>query len=293
MKFSKIVAIDYTGIDEFIHEELKGLCEELVMYEDIPVGDDEIVQRAEGADAILVSWNTPVSRAVIKRLPTLKYIGMCCSLYDEESSNVDIQAAQAQDIIVRGVKDYGDDGVVEWIFSELVRLFKGSGNVQFREEQIELGGVKLGIIGLGTLGQMVADAGMFFSMDVCYYNRNKKEGTGFAYLALEELLKTCDVISTHLPRNTNVLGSAEFAALGNGKVLINTGLSPSFEINAFDRWLECENNYALFDVISLSEDLRKKYENHPRVIMSKTVTGFTRNARRRLALKVLENILIP
>jgi len=292
MKFNKIVSVDYTGVDEFIHKELRALCDELVIYNDIPKSDEELIRRADGAEAILVSWNTPVSGDVMRKLSGLKYIGMCCSLYDEDSSNVDIRAARASNIIVKGVKDYGDDGVVEWIFSELVRLFKGSGDVQFRDEQIELGGVKLGVVGLGTLGEMVAKAGRFFSMDVYYYNRNKRDRVDYTYLELDELLRTCDVITTHLPRNTQVLGKREFSTLGNGKVLINTGLSPSFEIEAFDRWIKEENNFALFDVISTNDEIRAKYSIDPKVIISKTVAGFTMNARRRLALKVLDNILL-
>lgn len=290
MKFKKIVSVDYTGIDEFVHEQLESLCEELVNYDDFPTSEDEIVTRAKDADVILVSWNTPITANIIKRLPSLKYIGMCCSLYDEKSSNVDIMQSKKQGIIVKGVKDYGDEGVVEYFYSELIRLFKGLGGVQFREEQIELGGIKLGVIGLGTVGKMVADAGKFFSMDIYYHNRNKREDVDYTYLPLDNLLKTCDVITTNLPRNTVVMGDKEFSSLGNGKVFVNTGLLPSFDLDAFDKWITNENNFAIFDSVSITEEFRAKYENYPNVITNKTVAGFTRNARKRLAHKVIDNL---
>ncbi|NTW38127.1 MAG: dihydrofolate reductase, partial [Syntrophobacteraceae bacterium] len=50
-------------------------------------------------------------------------------------------------------------------------------------------------------------------MKVFYFNRSRKyllEEEGFGFLPLNELLASCDVISTHLPKNSNVLGEMEF-----------------------------------------------------------------------------------
>lgn len=290
MKFNKIVSVDNTGIDEFVHDELQSFCEELVIYKDFPKDEEEVVERANNAEAILVSWNTPITANIIKRLPELKYIGMCCSLYDESSSNVDIIQAKKQGIVVKGVMNYGDDGVVEYIFSELIRLFKGIGNIQFREEQIELKEIKLGIIGLGTVGNMVAKTAKFFEMDVYYHNRRKREDTSYNYLSLKEILNSCDIISTHLPRNSVVMGEAEFKELGDGKILINTGLSPSFDEHAFEKWIKCKSNFAIFDGVSANESFREKYKDHSNIIMTPVVTGFTKNARKRLAHKAVDNL---
>lgn len=290
MKFNKIVSVDNTGIDEFVHDDLQSFCEELIMYKDFPKDEEEVVERAKNAEAILVSWNTPITANIIKRLPQLKYIGMCCSLYDESSSNVDIIQAKKQGIVVKGVMNYGDDGVVEYIFSELIRLFKGIGNIQFREEQIELKEIKLGIIGLGTVGNMVADTAKFFEMGVYYHNRRKREDTKYTYLSLKEILNSCDIISTHLPRNSVVMGEEEFKELGNGKILINTGLSPSFDEHAFEKWIKCKSNFAIFDGVSANESFREKYKDYSNIIMTSVVTGFTKNARKRLAHKAVDNL---
>jgi lactate dehydrogenase-like 2-hydroxyacid dehydrogenase len=79
---------------------------------------------------VLVSWNTQIRAGVLRASPRLAYVGMCCSLYDERSANVDIEAARDLGITVRGVRDYGDEGVVEFIFAELIGLFKGIGQHQ-------------------------------------------------------------------------------------------------------------------------------------------------------------------
>ena len=287
--FKKIVAIDHTGIEEFVKSDLESLCDELIMHNDIPKADQEIIERAKGADGLLVSWNTKVSRHVIESLPGLKYIGMCCSLIDEKSANVDIAAARENGVVVKGVRDYGDEGVVEFIISQLISLYKGLNGTMMFDEQIELGNMKLGVVGLGTLGTMVADAANFFGMDIYYYNRNIKKSP-YTYLELNDLVETCDVITTHLPRNTVILGKHQFDVMGTEKVFINTGLSPSFEQAAFDEWINKGNNYAIFDKNGITQLMKEKYTDIDNVIVKEIVTGFTRNARRRLAEKVIINL---
>ena len=48
-------------------------------------------------------------------------------MYSPESANVDIRYAEANGITVTGIRDYGDEGVVEYVVSEVVRLFHGFG----------------------------------------------------------------------------------------------------------------------------------------------------------------------
>ena len=288
-KIKKIVSVDQTGISEFIKSDLENFCEEVVFYEDQPQSEDEIISRMEDADAMLVSWETPITPSIIKALPKLKYIGMCCSLFNPASSNVNISQANKQGIEVVGVKDYGDEGVVEFIISQLIQLFKNQGPVNYKNEPIELGGVKLGIVGLGTLGTMVAKAGKAFNMDVSYHNRTEKNSE-FKYLSMDDLSKTCDIITTHLPRNTRVISEEFFNNMKAYSVLINTGLSPSYDEDAFLKWIVKANRYAIFDRVALTDSLIEVYSKYPNIYISNHVTGFTWNARKRLSEKVLMNL---
>jgi hypothetical protein len=288
-KLEKIVSVDQTGISEFIESDLNKLCDELIFFEEQPRNADEIIKRMQGADGMLVSWNTPISKEIIQALPDLKYIGMCCSLFDEASSNVDISQAKKQGIEVVGVKDYGDEGVVEFIISQLIQLFKNQSTVNYKNEAVELGGIKLGVIGLGTLGSMVAKAAKAFNMDVYYHNRRKKDSE-YKYLSMEDLSKTCDVITSHLPRNTQVIDEAFFDNMKAYSILINTGLSPSYDEEAFLDWIKKPNRYAIFDRVALNENLIEVYSNYPNIFISDHVTGFTWNARKRLSEKVLMNL---
>lgn len=168
MKFKKAVCVDRTGIDEFVMDKMLECSEELVIYQDFPADEAQIMERIKEADGVFVSWNTKITGEILEKCPCLKYVGMCCSLYDEASANVDIAAARKLGIEVKGVRDYGDDGVVEYIISELINLLLGSRGLYFGNESMELKTVSLGIVGLGAVGKRLAKAAEFFGMHISY-----------------------------------------------------------------------------------------------------------------------------
>ena len=141
-----------------LKKKLHDYAKEVVLYRDIPADDEEIVRRIGDADAALLSYTSRMGKNVIERCPNLKYIGMCCSLYSEESANVDIAYARQHGIKVLGIRDYGDKGVVEYVLHELTGLLHGFGMPMLRDEPVEITGLKVGIVGLGVSGKMIADA---------------------------------------------------------------------------------------------------------------------------------------
>lgn len=292
MKFKKIVSIDDTGLVEPVKEKLKELAGEVVFYNDFPTSKAEITSRISDADCVLVSWNTRIDREIIESCPNIKYIGMCCSLIDESSANVDIPAARERGITVLGVRDYGDEGVIEFIISELIRLFHGYGEHQWKEDIQELTNQKLGIIGLGTVGGMLAERALCFGMEVFYYNRSRKqalEDRGVKYMELNELLQNVDILSTNLPRNTVILHKEHFERLGNNKVLINTALGPTFDVEAFTDWISNKSNYAIFDKAAMG-NYHEEFKIIDNVIHSDKTAGWTAQAKERLSYKALDNI---
>ena len=159
--FSKIVAIEPISLIPSAEKALHTFANEVVMYPDIPVDDEEIVRRIGDADAVLLSYTSSIRREVMERCPNIKYIGMCCSLYSPESANVDIIYANEHGIKVTGIRDYGDEGVVEYVISELVRSFHGFGQPAWEGEVREITGLKAGkpvlmIIG-GSLGSVAVN----------------------------------------------------------------------------------------------------------------------------------------
>ncbi len=292
MKFNKIAFVSPTRLANWATTELQKYSdEEIIAYPDFPATPEELVKRIGKADCVFVSWETHVTKEVIEECPNLKYIGMCCSLYDEATSNIDFQYARKKDIKVTGVRDYGDEGLIEFILSELIRLVKGLGANQWKDTPVELTNRRLGIVGMGATGQMLAKAAMAFRMNISYYSRNRKpdiEKMGVQYLPLKELLSSSEIISTHLPRNTELIDEKLFSSLGQGKILVNTSLSLTFDKASFSKWIEGENNFAIFDGCGVAGHL-KEFERHPKIITTDKVAGITAEAIERLSQKVIDN----
>ena len=295
MTFQKITIIDSCGLIPLVLEQIAQLSKEpIIIFNDFPDSDTEILNRIADSDCALVSWHTKVNAEVIKAAPNLKYIGMCCSLYDEKAANVDIAQARKQGIVVKGVRDYGDDGTLEFIFAELIFLMKGLGGRRWQAENRELRGKSMGIIGMGTLGTMVACTAQYFGMNVFYFNRSRKlelEAEGFGFLPLNELLSTCDVISTHLPKNSNVMGEVEFQHKKPNSILVNTSIGLTFDKDAFLTWLSKDpTSFAIFDGPGVGE-FSEEFSKYPNIIVSDRSSGFTLEAQSRLSEKVLANLL--
>lgn len=291
MRFKKLVAIEPVSLIPSAEMELYTLADEVKLYDDIPTSDEEIAARVGDADAVLLSYTSRLERAAMEQCPNIRYVGMCCSLYSPESANVDIRYAESRGITVTGIRDYGDEGVVEYVVSELVRLLHGFGEEPWEGMPREITGLKVGIVGLGKSGGMIADAMRFFGAEVSYFARSEKEWAkekGYTFLPLKELLKQSSVVFCCLNKNTVLLHEEEFEALGYGKVLFNTGLSPAWDEPALMKWfagcgcrLYCDTVGALGGEHLL---------DHPFVRCVNVSTGRTKQAFDRLSEKVLHNI---
>lgn len=295
--FTKLVGIEPLDLIPSAEKLLHTFAKEVVLYRDIPKDASEIASRIGDADAVLLSYTSNLGKEALENCPNVKYIGMCCSLYSPETANVDILYANERGISVTGIRDYGDEGVVEYVITELVRCLHGFGRTNDGSSiepwdgvPREITGLKAGIVGLGKSGGMIADALKFFGADISYFARSeKREATekGYKFLPLNELLSTNEVIITCLNKNTVLLGEEEFQHLGNRKILFNTGLSPAWEEAPFAKWLEGDNLCYCDTIGALGGE---NYLGHPHVRCMEVSSGRTRQAYIRLSEKVLANL---
>ena len=291
--FNKIVAIEPVSLVPWGEEKLHNYAKEVVMFDNVPGDAAEIIRRIGDADGVLVNYTSAISRDILEACPNIRYIGMCCSLYSPESANVDIAAANEKNITVYGIRDYGDPGVVEYVISELVRYLHGFGNKQWKELPVEITGLKVGIVGLGTTGQMIADALMVLGADLYYYSRTRKpeqEARGIKYLPLNELLPKAEVVFGCLNKNVILFGEEEFEQLGNHKIMFNTSIGPSHQLPALKKWLDQGSNEFFCDTAGAVGDPTGELLRHPHVNCMYVSSGRTLQAFERLSRKVLDNI---
>lgn len=292
-KFKKLVAIEPVSLIPAAEEELKQYADQVILFEDIPADDEEIVRRIGDADGVLVSYTSQIPRTVLEQCPHIRYIGMCCSLYSEESANVDIACARERGIQVLGIRDYGDRGVVEYVLYQLVRILHGFDYPMWEKEPLELTDLKVGIIGLGVSGGMIADALLMMGARISYYSRTRKpekEKAGMEYRPLNDLLKESQAVITCLNKNVILLKEEQFACLGTKKILMNTSIGTASDTDALKRWLQSPENLYCCDTEAAIGDPSGELIKQDNVICMKVSVGRTKQAFALLSKKVLDNI---
>ncbi|CAB4869044.1 unannotated protein [freshwater metagenome] len=102
-----------------------------------------------------------------------------------------------------------------------------------------LSGSRLGLIGLGNIGERVAKVGLAFGMDVVAWSQNlspaKAEAAGVRPVSKDELLSTSDVISVHYQlsdRSRGIVGAADFARMKRSAIIVNTSRGPLIDRDA-------------------------------------------------------------
>lgn len=210
---------------------------ELTVYDRTP--EDLVIQRAQGAEAILVNKIT-LDRPVLEKLKELRFIGVLATGYDI----VDIAAAKEFGVTVTNIPAYSTAAVAQLTFALILEIchhvgehhrsvqngdWASSGDFSYwKYPLIELQGKTLGIIGVGRIGQAAAAIAQAFGMQVLAFNRSRNsalESDSFRYVELDELYAKADIISLHCPLSESTQGminSTAIAKMKDGVVLINT-----------------------------------------------------------------------
>lgn len=290
--FNKIVIVEPVLLTKEGVEELKKYCKEFIYYDTDTVNDEDTISRIGDADCILVSYKTVINSNIINNCKNLRYIAMCCSFYGKQYSKVDIDTVIEKGISFSHLKGHGDNGVIEFTISQIINLIHGFGNKRWKDEQLDLTDIKVGILGLGDIGSRIAKAFQLLGSDVYYYSRTRKENeekNGIKYLKLKELLSTVDIISINLNRNVCLIGEENLDIFGDGKIIVNTSIGYCYEIESLKKWLQNKNNYYICDKPTVNDDIKEilGYEN---VIYTDIITGDTKQCYNRATKQIISNI---
>lgn len=177
-------------------------------------------------------------REVIERNPKLKMILRWGAGFD----SVDIEAAGKRGILVTNTPGANANAVSELAIllmlavgrkllchTECLKKGEWSKNT-FLNSSFCLNNKLLGIVGAGNIGRQVAVKAQAFGANVQYYDpyrlsEEMEKKFHLTYVPLEELIRTSDVISLHVPlteQTHHMLGEKEIAAMKDGAIIINT-----------------------------------------------------------------------
>jgi phosphoglycerate dehydrogenase-like enzyme len=215
---------------------LKGRAS-VTVFNDHIADVDGVVSRLLPFEVICVMRErTPMSRAVIERLPRLRLIASTAT----RNASIDVEAAQERGIQVVHT-GYTSAPTVEltWalilagarhIVDENASLRNGGWQRLIGED---LGGRTLGLLGLGNIGGAVAQVGKAFGMNVIAWSQNltaeRAAVSGAVLVSKAELFGQADILSIHLVlsrRTRGLVGAAELALMKPTARLVNTSRGP-------------------------------------------------------------------
>lgn len=269
---------------------------------------EQVVERAADAEVLLTN-KCIINASTIAALPVLRYIGVMATGYNI----VDIVAAKEKGIVVTNAAGYGTPSVAQFTFALLLELCHHVGDharsvaagewvrsldfSYWHSPLIELNGRTMGIVGLGKIGQAVAQLALAFGMQVIAYHthpqRDSREGVRF--VDLPTCFREADVVSLHCPLNNQNSGFVNKALLSSMKpaaFLINT--SRGGLINEQDlAWALNESVLAGagLDVLSIEPPLADNPLFQARnCLITPHIAWATRAARSRLMQMVVDNL---
>jgi len=198
----------------------------------------ETAGRLRDTDVAILNKVT-LDAELIRASPRLKLIVLAATGTD----NVDVGEAGERGIAVANIRDYCTPAVVQHVFALILGLTRRISDyraivregVWQRSETFarfdfpirELTGKRLGIVGLGVLGQGVATVGRCLGMEVLAAARPGVAASEIppGRIALESLLEQADVVSLHCPltaSNHHLIDAAALRRMKSDAVLINT-----------------------------------------------------------------------
>jgi len=232
----KIVFLDASTIGGDISLEPISRHGELVTYD--TTGASQVIDRIKGAE-VLITNKVVIDKDVIDAAPELKLICEAAT----GVNNIDVAYARSKGIQVRNVAGYSTECVAQVTFMHMLNLvgrgfffdrFVHDGSysrcgifTEVGHPFRELHTIKLGIIGMGAIGQRVASIASSFGMTISYFSTS---GTShcrdYPSLPLEQLLSESDVISIHAPLNentANLISYQQLAMMKKSAYIINMG----------------------------------------------------------------------
>lgn len=194
--------------------------------------DAAVAEALHGSQAIIpVRERTKLTASLLERLPGLEYI----SQTGNHVYHVDMEAATRRGIVVSLAP--GGNSTTELAFGLMLaimrRIPQSDAAIRRGDWSLVLGhvlkGKTLGILGLGKIGTEVATIARAFGMQVIAWGPTltdeRAAKSGARFMALEEVLKTADVVSIHLAlsdQSKNLLDQARLRLMKKSAYLVNT-----------------------------------------------------------------------
>ena len=269
---------------------------------------EEILELAAGAVAIIPCHTERLSAEVIARLPDS--VRAICS-FSVGYDHIDLDAARARGIRVTNTPDVLSNATAEIAMLLLLaaarRAHEGAHMLRtdtwadwsaIGQLGIEVTGKRLGIVGMGRVGQVMARRARGFDMQIHYYNRHRldpdlEQGAEF-HAELDSLLAQSQFLSIHCPATPethHLLNAERIARLPEDAVVVNTARGAVVDDDALIAALQSGRLFAAgLDVFNNEPDIDPRYRQLDNAFLLPHIGSAARETRDAMGFRALDNL---
>ena len=298
-------------ISDGAEEILKQEFDVTLNLNDKPYPYEELIKLVNNYDGLISTSFDKLDKNFFESLTgRLKVIGHVGVGYD----NINTQSAKEKNIKVSNTPNVLNDAVAEITIllilassrriGEAYNLVKTNTWKDHRPDITklmvgnEVTGKTLGIIGMGRIGQIVADRARAFNMKIIYFNRNKLskdlEKDAAYYSDLKSMLPNCDYVSLHTPatpETKNIINSETLKLFPKHSVFINTSRGSTVDDDALIEALKNKKIYgAGLDVFNNEPNLDKRYLELDNCFVLPHVGSATHETRLAMSMLAVNNL---
>ena len=263
---------------------------------------------ATRADALLLTSHLKLGADLIARLPDHVRIAATCSVGFE---HIDVAAARARGLPVTNTPDVLNDCTADLTmllilgacrraheYEAIMRAGWRRGYGLGEMLGVQASGKRLGIVGLGRIGQAVARRARGFNMRILYNNPRPLPAEieqGATYFAdLREMLPQCDILSLHArggPTTANLMNAETFALLPKGAVFVNASRGSLVDEGALVAALQTGHLFAAgLDVYHNEPAFDLRLATLPNTFLIPHMGSATIETRTAMGMRALDNI---
>ena len=269
---------------------------------------DQLIEQAQGADAIVPCHTEKLNADVIARLPaSIRAITSFSVGFD----HIDVQAAKARGILVTNTPEVLSDATAEIAMLLLLGAARRAheGEQQIRTDSwadwsatyqlgLQVSGKRLGIVGMGRVGRIMARRARGFDMQIHYYNRSRLpaelELDAVYHDSVEGLLPHCEFLSIHCPatpETRHLLNAERIAMLPDGAVVVNTARGAVVDDDALIAALRSGKLFAAgLDVFNDEPNIHPAYRGLQNTFLLPHIGSATVETRDAMGFRALDNL---
>jgi len=271
---------------------------------------EELLRLAEDADAILPCHTEKLDADTIARLPARV---RAIANFSVGVDHVDLEAARQKQVIVTNTPDVLSDATAEIaMLLMLGAARRASEGEHIMRNQLwkdwspafmvgrQITGKRLGILGMGRVGQVVATRARGFDMTIHYHNRHALDpgqaGDAIYHNSVEALLANIDVLSIHCPASDatrGLLNRARLATMHRDAILVNTSRGGVIDDDALVEALQTGVIAAAgLDVFNGEPDaIHPGYRQLDNVFLLPHIGSATRETRDAMGFRAIDNLI--